>query len=256
MSNTYKKLLGGKKSFLGSTYGAFLDSMEKQRIPLFGNIPLTVVLKSFTCLLMVLHILARLVYTALNGSMLWDCWKMLVLVFVVNSLLGILMVFVARVRELFYTDILLSVLCNIAMLILPWGCQANEIAVSAPKDPPIHKAPPVAEVKLPEQPTALFSVGQADLSETHQQALATFCQQLDKTHKLSVEGHTDNTGSLPLNEALSAARAQTVARALIAHGIDSARISVIGHAYHKPIADNNTEEGRQKNRRTEVIILP
>lgn len=74
------------------------------------------------------------------------------------------------------------------------------------------------------------------------------------TH-LAIEGHTDNRGSDELNEKLSADRANSVMKYLIEKGgIDAARLSSAGFGPKRPIADNNTADGRQKNRRVEFHI--
>jgi outer membrane protein OmpA-like peptidoglycan-associated protein len=71
--------------------------------------------------------------------------------------------------------------------------------------------------------------------------------------KLSVEGHTDNVGSPKSNQTLSEQRAKAVVGALTAQGIAGERLSAVGHGQDKPIADNNTEDGRAKNRRVELV---
>lgn len=75
------------------------------------------------------------------------------------------------------------------------------------------------------------------------------------TVKISVEGHTDNAGNSEYNKTLSKNRAKSVVDFLVKNGIDSKRVQFKGFGDTKPIATNDTEEGRQKNRRTEVIIL-
>ena len=72
---------------------------------------------------------------------------------------------------------------------------------------------------------------------------------------IRIDGHTDNKGSDQFNEKLSNNRAKAVLDYLTKKGIDTNKISAKGWGYKKPIADNKTEEGRQKNRRVEIIIL-
>ena len=74
--------------------------------------------------------------------------------------------------------------------------------------------------------------------------------------KISIEGHTDNTGDAGNNKKLSDDRAKTVMNALIAKGIDKSRLSSIGWGQEKPVADNRTDEGRTKNRRVEIVKKP
>jgi len=76
---------------------------------------------------------------------------------------------------------------------------------------------------------------------------------LDKTLKISIEGHTDNVGDAASNKKLSTDRAKSVMDALTAKGIDKSRLSSIGWGQEKPVADNRTEEGKAKNRRVEII---
>lgn len=71
--------------------------------------------------------------------------------------------------------------------------------------------------------------------------------------KLSIEGHTDNTGTPAHNQDLSTARARSVLGALVGLGIDPARLSSRGYGQDKPVADNTTEDGRAQNRRVELV---
>ena len=72
---------------------------------------------------------------------------------------------------------------------------------------------------------------------------------------LAIGGHTDNTGSLKINQKLSEQRALVVSTYLIKKGITLKRITTAGYADTRPIADNKTLQGRAKNRRTDVIVL-
>jgi outer membrane protein OmpA-like peptidoglycan-associated protein len=71
---------------------------------------------------------------------------------------------------------------------------------------------------------------------------------------IEVAGHTDATGSMEFNQTLSQLRAEAVREALIAQGIDPARLRAVGHGEERPIADNETEEGRARNRRVELTL--
>jgi len=71
--------------------------------------------------------------------------------------------------------------------------------------------------------------------------------------KLSIEGHTDNIGSPASNKILSEDRAKSVVTAIVSQGIAVERLNPVGYGQDKPIADNNTEEGRAKNRRVELV---
>ncbi len=72
---------------------------------------------------------------------------------------------------------------------------------------------------------------------------------------IEIGGHTDHIGDDQANLELSQARANTVRRYLISKGISSRRIQAKGYGERAPIADNEIDQGRQKNRRTEVKIL-
>lgn len=71
---------------------------------------------------------------------------------------------------------------------------------------------------------------------------------------VQLEGHTDSTGDAEANKKLSVDRADAVKALLVAGGVDGARISTAGWGQEKPIASNDTEEGKAKNRRTELIV--
>ncbi len=73
--------------------------------------------------------------------------------------------------------------------------------------------------------------------------------------KIEISGHTDNVGSDNFNQQLSEKRAKSVVDYLVSQGIDASRLKYAGYGESQPIADNSTEEGRQKNRRTEFEIL-
>ncbi len=88
--------------------------------------------------------------------------------------------------------------------------------------------------------------------------------ELDNVYKLLIEnpkiyveisGHTDNVGSAAYNNKLSQERANSVVKYLIEKGIEKERLTAAGYGFSKPIAPNTSEEGRQKNRRTEFKIV-
>ena len=76
--------------------------------------------------------------------------------------------------------------------------------------------------------------------------------QKDASLKLEVQGHTDNVGSDSYNQQLSEARAKSVMTWLTAHGIAANRLSFKGYGKTKPVASNDSDEGRAKNRRVEI----
>lgn len=73
---------------------------------------------------------------------------------------------------------------------------------------------------------------------------------------LDVDGHTDSVGDDASNQALSERRAVSVARYLNSRQVDSRRLQIIGFGETRPVADNNTDQGRALNRRVEISIAP
>ena len=100
-----------------------------------------------------------------------------------------------------------------------------------------------------------FDTDKATLRPDAQPVIAEIGKLLDgdATLKLSIEGHTDNTGAAAHNLQLSTARARSVLGALVGLGIDPARLQSKGFGQDKPVADNGSEDGRAKNRRVELV---
>jgi len=73
---------------------------------------------------------------------------------------------------------------------------------------------------------------------------------------ITIAGHTDSTGSEAYNQKLSERRAEAVKTALVNMGVNTARMTTIGYGKSRPVADNDTEAGRQMNRRVEILINP
>lgn len=108
----------------------------------------------------------------------------------------------------------------------------------------------------------LFASGKADLSKDGQAAIAEVGVILKDfgDRKFIIAGHTDNValkgGRFKNNWDLSTARAITVTEFLIEKGVAAQSLSAAGYGEFDPIADNGTEEGRQQNRRIEIILVP
>jgi OOP family OmpA-OmpF porin len=100
-----------------------------------------------------------------------------------------------------------------------------------------------------------FDTGKAELKKDGVAAVKEITALLksNPTLKLSIEGHTDNVGDAASNKKLSEARAKSVTAAIVASGVEAARLSAAGFGQDKPVADNRTEEGRAKNRRVELV---
>jgi len=93
-----------------------------------------------------------------------------------------------------------------------------------------------------------------DKAKTELSKLAKIMRE-DASKKIRVDGHTDATGTAEYNLWLSEKRAASVKKFLEDSGIDSNRITTKGLGQTKPVGDNKTPEGRQQNRRVDVIIL-
>jgi outer membrane protein OmpA-like peptidoglycan-associated protein len=102
----------------------------------------------------------------------------------------------------------------------------------------------------------LFDTGEANLkpgAATTIDRLAQFMRDYPE-RSVRIEGHTDAAGSDDANLGLSERRAQAVREALLARGLDAARIATLGFGEARPIASNDTPGGRQQNRRVEIVV--
>jgi chemotaxis protein MotB len=110
----------------------------------------------------------------------------------------------------------------------------------------------------------LFSSGSAILSEKGRDVILRLAKQLrEGSETISVEGHTDNVmigsaleSQYPSNWELAGARAARVVRRMSAEGIDPVRLRAVSYGPFAPEAPNDTEEGRSRNRRTEILLRP
>lgn len=103
----------------------------------------------------------------------------------------------------------------------------------------------------------LFASGSARLDPASYPRLdrvVEYMRHLPRT-RIRIEGHTDNVGNPQRNLRLSEARARAVRDYLVARGIDGSRIEAVGFGDQRPIAPNDTEEGRRQNRRIEAYEL-
>ena len=103
----------------------------------------------------------------------------------------------------------------------------------------------------------MFATGSAELNQSFGPKMKTFAGILNKYHKTSIliNGYTDNTGSVELNNKLSNDRANAAKLSLISESVNKGRLHSWGHGSNDPIGSNETVEGRQKNRRVEFIVL-
>jgi OOP family OmpA-OmpF porin len=113
-------------------------------------------------------------------------------------------------------------------------------------DGPVEKVKVKAIAHFQFDKTAVLPADQAAI-------LAEVAQMKDVTWQtVTTTGYTDSVGAEPYNERLSGRRAQAVKAYLVGKGLDPAMIKTAGKGEQSPIADNDSEEGRSKNRRTEI----
>lgn len=128
---------------------------------------------------------------------------------------------------------------------------------SKEEDLKVSKKP---ELKINEVYTfknVLFDFDKVELLKVSIEELNELYKHLNQNPKLNIEiyGHTDNVGSDTRNKELSEQRAKAVADYLISQGLDISKIKAFGFGSSKPISDNETEDGRQLNRRVEFILI-
>jgi outer membrane protein OmpA-like peptidoglycan-associated protein len=103
-----------------------------------------------------------------------------------------------------------------------------------------------------------FASGKANIDNSFLPVLKDVALVVNKYQKttLQVEGHTDNVGSDALNQRLSESRANSVKQYLAQVGVDSRRVTTLGMGEYRPLSNNDDADGRQKNRRVELKIVP
>ncbi|WP_038052926.1 OmpA family protein [Thioalkalivibrio sp. ALJ1] len=103
-----------------------------------------------------------------------------------------------------------------------------------------------------------FDFDRAEVKPQFQDVLdsvALVLEEFDQTG-IEVAGHTDSTGRVEYNMDLSERRAESVGQALIRRGVQSVRVHTIGFGPHQPVATNDTDAGREQNRRVELTLFP
>lgn len=99
-----------------------------------------------------------------------------------------------------------------------------------------------------------FDVGRADIKPRMRPVLDEMARNLDATVRVTVVGHTDDTGSDAINDPLSLQRAMAVREYLSGRGVSAARIDAMGRGEREPVASNASDSGRAANRRVEVYL--
>ncbi|MBK0393111.1 OmpA family protein [Ramlibacter algicola] len=101
-----------------------------------------------------------------------------------------------------------------------------------------------------------FDTNRADIKPNLRPVLDQFAQGLSQQPNTEVRivGHTDSTGSDAINDPLSLRRAEAAREYLAARGVNPAQVLVAGRGSHEPVADNNSDTGRSRNRRVEIFL--
>jgi len=101
-----------------------------------------------------------------------------------------------------------------------------------------------------------FDTGRADIKPNMRPILDQFAQGLSgqPNTELRIIGHTDSTGSDELNNRLSVDRAQATKNYLVSRGVSPNQVAIAGRGEHEPVAENNTDAGRARNRRVEIFL--
>src|SRR5690606_27826959 len=138
--------------------------------------------------------------------------------------------------------------------------------------PPLPPPPPPPKVEKPKPPSRVevrdnkieirekiqFEHAKAAIKEESHDLLNEIVQVIkDNSHikKIAIEGHASSDGNKAFNKKLSDDRAKSVRTYLVEHGVSEDKLTAKGFGDEKPIADNETEEGREKNRRVEFNIV-
>jgi outer membrane protein OmpA-like peptidoglycan-associated protein len=141
--------------------------------------------------------------------------------------------------------------------------QSTLAVTGTPPVPPPEPPPPAARVEVRDNTIEIgekiqFDHNQATIKEASFSLMNEIADVITKnTHikRIRIEGHASSEGSATHNKKLSDARAKAVMKYLTERGIAAAQLTAIGHGIDRPIADNTSEEGREKNRRVEFVIV-
>jgi chemotaxis protein MotB len=137
--------------------------------------------------------------------------------------------------------------------------QLKDVLGSLVKDGHAHVSDGTYGLTLDINSSMLFASGDAQLSPTAAGIMEKIAGILaSSAFPVVVEGHTDNTpintAQFPSNWELSSMRASSLVRVFVDNGISAARLSAVGYADQRPLADNATTDGRQRNRRVAITI--
>jgi OmpA-OmpF porin, OOP family len=137
------------------------------------------------------------------------------------------------------------------------GCSTMSKNEPPPAVEPVAVAPPPAYVPVPEKIVingVNFDFDKSTLKPVARDILdhAVTVIQPSASSRFRISGHTDSVGSDAYNQGLSERRAKSVGDYLVEHGVQAQRLDAVGYGESRPVATNDTVEGRAKNRRVEI----
>jgi outer membrane protein OmpA-like peptidoglycan-associated protein len=127
-----------------------------------------------------------------------------------------------------------------------------------PEPPPQPKRVEVTAAAIVINEKILFEIDKAIIrpeSFDLMNEITSVVQDNPRIKKISIEGHTDDTGKAGYNKKLSQRRADSVMKYLVEHGVAAERLVAVGHGEDKPMVPNDSAENKEKNRRVEFIIV-
>ena len=137
--------------------------------------------------------------------------------------------------------------------------QKKELEASLPEEAVVETINEGEALKVTFDSGILLATNSSTVSAASKSALRNLATSLNANPDTDIKivGHTDSTGKVDYNQTLSEKRAKSVYDYLMEdQGISSTRMTFEGKGIHEPVADNATPEGRAKNRRVEILILP
>lgn len=137
-----------------------------------------------------------------------------------------------------------DLICPAEFIVFP-----SEEPEPVPQDVLLQNIPYTIKVEFPFDSVEIRQEYMAEITE-----LADYLKQHPDL-QLTIEGHTDSVGSDVYNQYLSEGRAKAVADSLVESGVETERLNAIGFGESRPIADNDTTEGRSRNRRVEAVSV-
>lgn len=138
----------------------------------------------------------------------------------------------------------------------PANTRVDHHGCSVPQYPDSVKSEPAQSEVITLSDDVLFAFNQSDLTPTAKSQLDALMSKFEDADVVGIKvvGHTDSVGADAYNQALSERRASSVAEYLLSQGVAPNKVTSEGKGKSQPIADNETEEGRAKNRRVDLHI--